>query len=351
MRILLGADYHVRSGKLGELTTGFELLAGTLQTAIAEGCQAIFLIGDLWHEKHGVNYEVLTMLRRSLIKMAKKMPVYWIRGNHEVSVKSKAEDSLMVLYEGIHPQLYIVNSTASFQHEGVGIWMVPWYPAEEWIEVMKQVATEAQSSRCRVKILMTHIGLAEGTVSPSNIYTINQRTKLSHLMPDVWDWAFLGDYHVTQYLRKNVLYLGAPIQHTHGDAPDQGLWVWDSLSYGTGTLTNTHLRNAEKLPYYRTYQFSDENDLKMFVESGDNYVRMKVSPDLLGPAKVLHPHARWSVQSTGDIKEANMLGRMEGVREFQVEEILDIWLRQRGLEGNVEYKNTALKYLSEVPRI
>jgi len=130
MRFLAGADFHVRSGKLGELTTGRELMMGTLQTAIAEACQAIYIIGDLWHEKPGVNYEVLTLLRRELIKWAKKMPVYWIRGNLEVSVKSKPEDSLVILYEGLHPNLHIVNDTSHFIDEGVGIWMVPWYPPE-----------------------------------------------------------------------------------------------------------------------------------------------------------------------------------------------------------------------------
>jgi len=322
MRALCFADPHMREGRNGELKTGIQLFNCINKTADRENCNAVFLIGDAWHEKYGVNYAVLTALRKCLLKMARNKLVYWIRGNHEVSIKSEPEKSLIELFEGLHKNLIIVNKPQPIfdQQYRYGIWMLPWYPAEDWIIHAEAMSRHAQACAIPNKILMTHIGLSEGTVSSSNIYTINHKTKLSHLHPWVWDFVLMGDYHVQQFFHFNkVLYLGAPMQLAHGDVPDQGVFVLD-LNGAKAVLTKVPIEGAETLPRYITYKFdlNQKMELQMLVEDPNNYVRLQVHPHLAHIARHFHSQSsRWSIEQLGVFKRSPLANnRMEEFRRM-----------------------------------
>lgn len=327
------------------------LLKSLLQTAIREACNCIIINGDFWDEKHGVNYEVLMLIKKWILRWADKVTVYYIRGNHEVSIKSHAEKSLVELFIGLHPNIHIINTP---QHLFLpelytAIWFIPWYPAEEWIEYCKLAADQARNTTWASKrLLFSHIGLSEGTVSPSNTYTVNQKTRVEHLHSECYNAVLLSDYHIGQQLNSRVRYMGCPIPLTHGDVPDQGVWVVDA-SLPSLALVNVELEGVELFPRYKTYELQSPAEIASLFENHNNYVRIRVPSEFLGIAQErFRLNRRWTISVLPKKDKSVQIdyGRMAKVNENDAEKILDIWLQERGLDNH--HRALALQYLGNV---
>jgi DNA repair exonuclease SbcCD nuclease subunit len=348
MRFLVVADLHININKLN---IGINLMDSIERTAIREAVQNIVVVGDLWDEQHTPPARVLIMIKNKLLRWCSLgFTVFWVRGNHEVNTKSKPEDSYIGLYDNIDHRLRIINSPEyqAFPPD-IAVWFLPWYPVDEFKYYAEQF--KIQSTQCpwaRVKLLFSHIGLAEGNVSPTNVYTLNSKISVSDIYPEYYDWVLLGDIHITQYLRKNTLYCGCPIQLSFGDRPNQGAFVLD-CSLGKGVLTNVHLDRDELFPRYVQYEITEELQLHTLTESPDNYVRLKVDVNLLGLANTLFKQyintRRWNIEPLPIQKEKQNKGRMENVQENDTEKILDTWLDGKGLNLHQEFKWVAMKYL------
>lgn len=333
------------------MNTGKLLLKSIFQTAIREGCNCIIINGDFWDEKHGVNYDVLMLIKKWLLRWAQRFTVYYIRGNHEVSIKSKPESSLVELFIGLHPNIHIINTP---QHLFLpelytAIWFIPWYPAEEWIEYCKLAADQARNTTWASKrLLFSHIGLSEGSVSPSNTYTVNQKTRVEHLYSECYNAVLLSDYHLGQQLNSRTRYMGAPIPLAHGDASDQGVWVVDA-SLPSLTIVNVELEGSELFPRYKTYELQSPIEIASLFDNNNNYVRIRVPSEFLGIAQErFRANRRWTISVLAQKNKSVQIdyGRMAKINENDAEKILDIWLQERGLDNH--HRALALQYLSNV---
>jgi DNA repair exonuclease SbcCD nuclease subunit len=351
IRALITGDTHCKSGPTNEFGTSNLLLKSIHETAIREACNAIVLNGDFWDEKHGVNYEILMLVKKWMLKWAERFSVYYVRGNHEVSIKSKPQDSLVELFSGLRPNIHVINSPQNLfiPELSTAIWFIPWYPAEEWIEYCNVAADQARNTTWASKrLLLSHIGLSEGTVSPSNIYTVNQKTRVEHLHSECYNAVLLSDYHIGQQLNSRVRYMGAPIPLAHGDVPDQGVWVVDT-SLPSLSIVNVLLEGQELFPKYKTYELHNPVEIASLFENHVNYLRIKVPSEFLGIAQEkFRNNRRWTVSVLSSKNKPVTIdyGRMAKVNENDAEKILDIWLTERGLDNH--HRVLALQYLGNV---
>lgn len=348
MRALCTGDTHVKTGPTNEKKTGQMLLDSIYKTAKREACDCIVINGDLWDEKHGVNYEVLMMVKNWFLQVSRTHTIYYIRGNHEVSIKSRPEQSLVDLFSNLRPNIHVINEPQVIQlpQHNACVWMIPWFPPEDWIEYCKVAAEQARNATWASKrLLFSHIGLSEGTVSPSNTYTVNQKTRVEHLHSECYHSVLLSDYHIRQRLNSRVEYMGAPIPLAHGDVADQGVWVVD-LTLPTITLTNVTLEGQELFPKYKVYELHSPGEIACLIDSPNNYVKVKVPTEFLGIAQEkFKDKRRWTISSLpqkGKVPVINY-GRMATVKENDTEKILDIWLQERNLDQ--AYRALAIQYL------
>lgn len=282
-KFILCCDLHVRNTSHGinVLPHYLKLMEEITSLAEEHGAQVI-MAGDLWHEKHGVSTEVLLGIYRELAN-AKKAGIVWhlLRGNHEISVKSKPHQTLLTLFQSV-ARVYV--QPAQFTAGSMNLVLMPWYLADEYNKRLKDICNDLQG-RYR-NVLISHIGLAEGQLSPSNYYRLPQGVKLSNLQPEKWKLVFLGDYHLTQMLDKHVFYGGAPIQHAFGDAPDQGVWLLD----GTGPRIKVdRLALQGAYPRYITEQIHPNEPFTSVIEP-QNFYRFKVYYDDVPRVETLVGH-------------------------------------------------------------
>lgn len=236
MRFIVTADLHVKNRPPGRIKDYRRLFRDITELGKMYNCQAVICAGDTWDEKHGVNVEVLLMIHEELRRAKKKCPWILLRGNHCIPMKSEAEVTLLTLLKGVAT---IVNRpTAMHLPNGSHIAFMPWYLHDEFIPKAKTL-TDHLKTKPGNSVMIAHIGLDEGQLSPSNYYRVPQRVALNHLYPDYYKLVMCGDYHMRQKVGKNALYLGTPIPQGFIDAPTQGVWLLDME--GTPTLKDLEL--------------------------------------------------------------------------------------------------------------
>ena len=226
MRAILTCDIHARSIPSWRTPYSRRLLREISSKALSLGCDTVICAGDLWHEKHGVNPELLQIIYEELERSADNgVPWILLRGNHEIGLKSKPHETLLTLFSGIatiavRPRKLVWNDTS--------VYFLPWYLGDQYRLLSQTLAKATVSDSSSKKILISHIGLNEGFVSPSNCYRVPQKVSLKDLHPECYNLVFLGDYHTTQHLGDRTMYGGSPIALQFGDAPDQGVWLLDT---------------------------------------------------------------------------------------------------------------------------
>ena len=345
LRFLMSSDWHLNDKDLNVCEGLMEAHYDTLKR---EGCQTLIIVGDLWDERHVPSIIVLNMIHDKFLKWAKEgYTIYWIRGNHEIPVKSDPERSFIRLFESLHERLHIINKPCFVAlGNDVAAWMVPWFPAEQIHKYFADCARQSQNCHwARIKLLFSHIGLQGTQTAPSNKYTLNTSTNIDHLYSQYYNLVVLGDIHVSQWLNANSFYCGCPIQLTFGDKPNQGVWVYDA-TLGNGTLNNVQLVGQENFPQYKTYEIVEEYQLHTILEKQNNYVKIRCPTNLIGPANALYKgRRRYSIEKIQHKNMSPVTGRMEGVGENETEKILDIMLESNNLHIYPEYKELALWYL------
>lgn len=255
-RYLFTCDVHCKNKPAWKTKYYGMLLREISLQALHQGCSKVVLAGDLWDEKHGVNAEVLNLVYNEL-SLSKKRGVPWVllRGNHEIGLKSAPHDTLLNLFQGVAD---VITRPSSMTEGNCTLYFLPWYLGDTFKQVAATSAQRAAIDPVQVKILVGHVGLNEGQVSPSNCYRVPQKVYLSDLQPHRYNFVFLGDYHLTQHLGDRTMYGGSPIPHGFGDAHDQGVWVVDTNS---GQVKVDNVKLSGKYLQYRTVKLGPDDKL------------------------------------------------------------------------------------------
>lgn len=249
-RLVIASDIHIRDAHVHgkpQLPVGLGLLDRLCDEAFKRD-SVLVIAGDLIHQKLSFPINVYLGVLATFERWADRgLKVYWIRGNHETPDKEHPSRSLMRLFDGL---VTVVNDRP--MHVGP-VAMVPWFPAER----MRAAFDEVRNACARTsgnKYLISHVGLKEGKVAPSNFYPPSDMS-VSDLHPKAWTRVYLGDYHAHQFVADNVLYCGAPIPHTFGDAGNQGAWFQD---------TKTDAFEVIKMPGFPSFKQWDLDTLAKF---------------------------------------------------------------------------------------
>jgi len=334
IRAICVADIHVNSKRLPIYE---QLLDDITTLAVHYRCKFVFFLGDLWHEKHGVDSKVLNLCFRAF-QNARAQGVVWVllRGNHEIEVKSKPHETLLSLFSG---PAVAINKPAIIRFDGVSIAWMPWYMGGNFRLLCRRVTDRLRTVPGK-HILFAHVGLDEGSISASNHYRVPQNVRLRDLFPDFYDLICLGDYHATQQLADNVLYLGCPIPHMFGDAKQQGVWMLEA------TDTSVRLTDIDLLftyPEFHTLIIKDEGDLLRVVPNTVDQYKLKIPAHLMPMAVdlAMKPNVTLDIE-TSPTDDPVTLGRLQGVDKTDYLAVIAHWVKSSGL--NKEHESEAIRW-------
>ena len=261
----------------------------TTELAKAQGCSHVILAGDLLDEKHGVRMECLDMLYKELqYSVRHNVTWVWLRGNHELSIKSQPHLTPMSLFQAVcNP----IIEPAIWETPDAVLFFMPWYLAQEFIARAANMAATARTYQHKSKMLFAHIGLDEGKASPSNMY-VEQEVALKHLHTEAYDLVWLGDYHGRQQLNSNTRYCGVPISLEHGDDIDNGVYLLD-----TALGTFQHIALPERFSRHKTWQVTDPNQSILRGYDSQDHNRIRLPREWIPTWQTLYPDAQFLSES------------------------------------------------------
>lgn len=286
MRAIFTCDTHIDDPSPEEFGFGLRLLRDAAMLAATNRCKHVIIAGDFlnYRNKQQLSPRLLVGIYNTLVELQKLAAFIVLRGNHDIPDKEDAEFSPLQLFSRV---AVVINKTQVVEEDDCIIAFVPWYPHEEYRKQIHAAAQAVMGSN-KPRILISHISLQEGKVSPSNM-KIETPVKLEHLMPGIWNGGiYLGDYHAHQVLPGNVgMYGGAPRYMNFGDFDCGGMWL-----IGNRFEDRKKLILPSRYPEFHSYRVDRETDIPLPAYDGRNKNRIFCASALVGRVSSLYPDAR-----------------------------------------------------------
>lgn len=221
-KALICSDLHVHSHKesVDRLQHCLDTLRWIFDTAESQGCDYIFFLGDLFHEKSKI--DVLNYLSTFEIFMehflAKKSPMqaYLLIGNHDMYHKERWDVNSVKPLSAL-TNVHIVDRHCTLNIGGHDIDFCP--HSHNPIQLLSSL--KGSKSRLLFGHLSVHGAILNklyGTTADVIVEYDTEMVPVSVDLFDDWDMTILGHYHAAQQINDKVEYIGSPLQLSFGEA-------------------------------------------------------------------------------------------------------------------------------------
>jgi len=329
----MGADFHLRDDDAEDLRYGMQLLDDCGNLAQVKGMETVIIAGDFFHYKHRFSQELLISVYERL--------EHWhnlginfviILGNHDQpDAESRPGWSVLRLFNRVAT---VVTSPMLVEEEDCTLLLMPWYEPEIYKTLLKEFTRHAMGST-KPRILVSHVSVQEGHVSPSNTRVSSAPIRLRHLFPSVWKDIYLGDYHAHQRLPGGkTMYLGAPRPTTFGDYDNVGVWEVD-------TSGARPLQLPSRYPAFVSHRVDTIADLPLREYDIRDKHRIYTRVELRSHVSTLYPSAK--ILAIEDSPERDT-GRLAEVDKQNIKEVVDKWMKIKKLDPKV-YRPEVKRFL------
>lgn len=217
----LQIDVHARlstldaSGLTTRLRDMLDCLRWIGQTAIQRKCKGLILIGDIFDSRTKLDIAVVDQTCRIMEDLSKSLEITVVVGNHDSMLRTPQYNSLQVFRGYAH----VVEQPTMIFRDSRKFVFVPWYDSHEELAAHIRTIHGANGG----DYLFTHV-LCEGAVPVKG-----KGFPVKHLLPQRFKQVLLGDVHDPMELRRNVRYVGAPMQIDYRDAGGtRGFYLLDT---------------------------------------------------------------------------------------------------------------------------
>ena len=302
-QFIVTADLHLRDSPYeDDLETSLKLLDDLGKLAKQERATHIVCCGDVFHSKNPSHKLMIGVYNKFRHWRDRGITFIWLRGNHDLQIKSQETLSIMTLYDEvcmslIEPYLW-ENETQMF-------FFVPWY-GNSFINHLRHYAKIAALHSNKQKVMFAHTGLREGRISEH--FQGKGCVRAADFCEDLYDIILLGDYHMPQDVTDKIRYLGVPIPRNFADNKEN-YHPW--LLSMTGKTRLEPLTLTNPYPKYRTHRMKNAGIIEAYSKFDKN--RIVCSEQVAEELFSLYPDALY--EYTQDVPKAESVTstRLEGV--------------------------------------
>lgn len=205
------AGYCIRAKRLME-TLDQIIVAAHEQSPL----DAIVWPGDFLDNRSAIPLPIIELGSRYARKWAALTTVIFVVGNHEQYKKAHSDITSLSMFE---PHCIVVRSATVIDIAGQPVAFSPF--ESDLTKIYEGLDMLAASG---AKLLFGHWTVAGCTTGNE---VLEKGVRRDYPAFDKFDAILLGDIHQTQVLRDNMLYLGSPQQHDHGEKGDKFVWILD----------------------------------------------------------------------------------------------------------------------------
>lgn len=301
---ILASDLHNRDQPYkDDLELSVRLIRDLGVLAEKNSASHLIIPGDFFHDKKP-SYNLAVTMYEELEALRKKgLSVIWLRGNHDLALKSDPHRGLMTMYSRVCRTVmkpYIIENEMQF------LAFLPWYPGPQFKAILKEIHRRALESSSKIKIIFGHVGVKEGEVSEN--YRVNQEVGSKDFCEDIYDMILLGDYHTHQYVTEKILYLGACVARDYGhQAKEYGPWLLNLIP--SARLSRLYL--PSRYPDYKIYKLNEAKIIPGYDPYNKNRIvcPVKVAPQI----STMYPEAE--LVYSGDEHTEEYGDRLDGIDE------------------------------------
>ncbi len=285
MKSLVFADLHNHNyrefSKLDRNGINTRLLEGVLSlvkitlSGLEEKVDEVWFVGDLYHLKNNLDSQVIQETVMGMRALAEHFPLVLVPGHHDLYLWS-SHPIMLELLKDFSDNITVVDKPGWIVRQGIDVYVEPC--TRKVSDLMKRIETLETVSR--KSIFLGHqdlIGMEYGG------YKV-ERGLDSEILSKKFKYSFVGHFHNPRIINKNVISVGAPLQHSFNDAAEtnsdssfdenakRGWWIFDFDKSELEYIRNT---NA---PEFIDYIFDAEIKLKGFIPGNweKDYYRIKV---------------------------------------------------------------------------
>lgn len=281
MKSLIFADLHshnykefsvVEDGVNTRLTDCVGTVARILQSATANAVDQIWFLGDLYKLKNNLDSQVIQLTMYELQNLADNYPLLLVPGHHDYRMWT--HDPIMM------ELLADFSGKTEFQ--------IKLCDEAGWV-TSKDADTQIYVEPCirGVKAIDHRVAALKSRenaifLSHSDVKGVNYRGFVvdngldADLLSERFKWSFIGHWHTPKKLRRNVISVGAPLQHNFNDVGGKrGWWIFDSNS--------TKLKYIENIDAPRFWDIEIEEDDELQEALHEGAKKAELEPVLRTP--------------------------------------------------------------------
>ena len=239
------ADIHIRCGedetcsRLNQYLEVFRELQKFFSWIDSTDCIAV-IVGDIFHMKGKADVFAITMLNNFINSFPEKMPVYIVRGNHDVVQQRPKQPDLLEALLQKYPNVTYIKSTKSFRVNNLGFSVVDIMDVlEHGTSSGKQIDELPEFPKIADDDVDFKVALFHGTIIQSKLQNYSESTQG---VPLEWfsgfDLGLFGDVHLQQihaddnkrffHDKLTWAYPGSLIQQNFGEEIlNHGLLEWN----------------------------------------------------------------------------------------------------------------------------
>jgi len=212
-KIAVCADVHAhnyvqyssitKDGLNSRLEWVLQALSSIISISEDKGVDALIIAGDLFHSRKSIDVTVLDSVYSVLSKST--IPLYILKGNHDIS-----NDGTRVSIRILSKIAKVIVKPSVVNVAGKSVGFIPWSDSPEYVGE-KVRSLRKNGATC----LVGHFGV-KGAMVGAHEYVMEGGVQRGIFKN--YEWVALGHYHKQQKIRKNVYYVGSPLQHTWGES-------------------------------------------------------------------------------------------------------------------------------------
>ena len=285
MKVLICSDFHIHnyrefskldSGGINtRLLEGIKCLAEITLSGLEEKVDEVWFTGDLFQLKNNIDSKVIQLTIEAMKELADSFPLLLVPGHHDLYLWSSNPVMLELLKE-FSSNITVVDKPGWIIRQGVSVYVEPC--TRKVLDLMKRI--ETLEIVPKNPIFLGHqdlIGMEYGG------YKV-ERGLDSEILSKKFKYSFVGHYHQTRTINKNVISIGAPLQHSFNDAAEtnsdsgfdenarRGWFIYDDSKSEL-----KYIRNKEA-PEFIDYIYDKNKKEKEFIPGNweKDYYRIKV---------------------------------------------------------------------------
>lgn len=216
--ILLTADLHIhkwrefaqlKGGVNDRLLDGVSVLTDIDRYAMRHGIDDVIIAGDLFQKRAVLDVETFNLVFDTIKRTDRR---WWLLdGNHDQATKDGRIHSLEPFNA-----LSNVNVVGRSSHT-IGYTRFDFFPYRDDEKSVMEELRKANRSSKALPVAIMHHGFKGARVGSALEYEVKEPLDPQAVLNFGYDFVFSGHYHTRQHLADNLMYIGAPCEHTRHD--------------------------------------------------------------------------------------------------------------------------------------